>query len=90
MYICFFSWGYNVIASIFYMLAAGCVLYCQESVYRLNAVICTVFIIMALHQFLTPFLLRPQSIEDIDKPTENLVEKIEKLEKELKNPPNTQ
>lgn len=63
------------------MLAAGCILYCQESVYRLNAVICTVFIILALHQFITPIIMA-KSPED--ESTEKLSEKIEKLEEEIK------
>lgn len=64
------------------MLSAGCILYCQESMYRLNAIICTVFIILSLHQILTPIV----TITNEEIVTENLDEKIERLREELKKP----
>lgn len=40
------------------MLAVICVLYCQDSVYRLNGVVATTFICFAVHQLVTPNAIR--------------------------------
>lgn len=40
------------------MLAVVCVLYCQDSVYRLNAIVATAFICFAVHQLVTPNAIR--------------------------------
>lgn len=44
--------------SFCYMLAVICVLYCQDSVYRLNAIVATTFICFAVHQLVTPNAIR--------------------------------
>uniref|UniRef100_U5EZS7 GPI inositol-deacylase n=1 Tax=Corethrella appendiculata TaxID=1370023 RepID=U5EZS7_9DIPT len=46
--------GYKPISSLFYILAVICVLYCQESLYRLNFIICTVYMLIAIHQLISP------------------------------------
>lgn len=68
-------------SSLFYMLAVICVLYCQESIYRLNGVIPVMFMAVALHQLLMPkfkpsvVTMTPAQIE--------LSEKVQKLKKSI-------
>lgn len=46
--------AYKPISSLCYVAAVICVLYCQESIFRLNYVISGVFLIISLHQLLGP------------------------------------
>ena len=46
--------AYKPISSLCYIAAVICVLYCQESIFRLNYVIGGVFSTIALHQLLAP------------------------------------
>lgn len=75
-----FSYGYNAIGTIFYILAAICVLYCQDSIYRLNSIISTVFMFVALHQIITPIIpvIPSKSPEEVE-----MSNRIEKLKEEL-------
>lgn len=72
------------------MLAVICVLYCQDSVYRLNAVVAATFICFAVHQLVTPNAIRPElggPPTDTKKLTPEQIEKamaeIMAMEKEL-------
>ena len=49
-----FRMGYKIISGFFYMGAILCVLYCQDSVFRLSYVIAGTFILITLHQLLAP------------------------------------
>ncbi|XP_059618674.1 GPI inositol-deacylase [Phlebotomus argentipes] len=42
--------GYRTVGCILYVAAAICVLYCQDSVYRINGVICGVFATISIQQ----------------------------------------
>ncbi|XP_075154707.1 GPI inositol-deacylase isoform X2 [Haematobia irritans] len=44
------SWGYNYVAILLYMCVCGCVLYCQENIYRLNYLIAAVYTCIALQE----------------------------------------
>lgn len=52
-----FSHGYEPMSSLCYVMAIIAVLYCQDSLYRLNAIISSMFIIIALQQLFMPKLL---------------------------------
>lgn len=41
------------------MFAVVAVLYCQDAIYRLSFIITAIFILIALHQVLSPKLKRP-------------------------------
>lgn len=68
--------------SLFYMLAVICVLYCQESIYRLNAVIPVMFMAVALHQLLMP-TFKPPAVATMTPEELELSEKVQKLKKTL-------
>lgn len=73
-------------------MAIIAVLYCQDSLYRLNAIISSMFIIIALQQLFMPKLLvknepKEENVIDID-----LLERVRRLRddmttSELKAPP---
>ncbi|KAG5671431.1 hypothetical protein PVAND_001627 [Polypedilum vanderplanki] len=46
--------GYKYIGSFLYIIAVIAVLYCQDAIYRLNFIITGTFILIALHQLLSP------------------------------------
>jgi hypothetical protein len=46
--------GYKVISSICYIGAVLCVLYCQNSIYRLNYIISAIFVAVTLQQLAAP------------------------------------
>lgn len=52
----FFRIGYKYISSILYVIAVISVLYCQDAIYRLTYVITGTFVLIALHQVLSPRL----------------------------------
>ncbi|KAJ6637478.1 GPI inositol-deacylase, partial [Pseudolycoriella hygida] len=42
--------GYKFLANVLYFFAAIAIIYCNESIYRLNSIISTVFAVITLHQ----------------------------------------
>lgn len=42
--------GYRTVGCVLYVAAATCILYCQDSVYRLNGVICGIFATISIQQ----------------------------------------
>lgn len=48
----FCSNGYKFLSNVLYFFAAIAIIYCQDSIYRLNSVISIVFAIITLHQML--------------------------------------
>lgn len=45
---------YKVISSSLYVAAVASVLYCQDAIFKLNFIIIGVFIMIAVHQLLSP------------------------------------
>lgn len=73
--------GYKVISFSLYALSAISVLYCQNSVYRLNAFIPPVFVTIALHQI---FGRKTSKYISLETPEQiELREKIEKIKQSL-------
>lgn len=50
----FYSIGYKYLGSTLYIVAVVSVLYCQDAIYRLTYVITGIFVLIALHQILSP------------------------------------
>lgn len=46
--------GYSPVGSMLYLMAALCILYGQDSVYRLNAFLAATFVCLAAHQWMSP------------------------------------
>ena len=46
--------GYKIMNSTLYIIAVVSVLYCQEAIYRLNFIIPGIFVLITLHQVLSP------------------------------------
>lgn len=79
-------------SSLCYVMAIIAVLYCQDSLYRLNAIISSMFIIIALQQLFMPKLLaknepKVENVIDTD-----LLDRVRRLREdmstaELKSPP---
>lgn len=75
--------GYRVISSALYIGAALSILYCQNSVFRLNGILPSMFCIIALHQLLglkNTYTPPPETAEQI-----KIRENIEKLKNLLHN-----
>ncbi|KAL5277878.1 PGAP1 family protein [Megaselia abdita] len=74
--------AYNFLGSVLYVCAVICIIYCQDSVYRLNGVISSVFLVMTVHQF------GSSKKEDCDNPMELgdplILDRISKMEAVLK------
>lgn len=49
-----------------YVAAVASVLYCQDTIYKLNFIIVGVFVVIALHQILSPKLKAPIKDESND------------------------
>lgn len=85
---------YNYISNIFYVLAVISVIYCQESVWRLNYLIAFAFALLAIHQVFAPkfklsgkinFFKDPRfQIQEIEKLLENPEKKKQKKKKKPK------
>lgn len=73
---------YNYISNIFYVLAVVSVIYCQESVWRLNYLIAFAFAILAVHQLLAPKYKHSGKIDFFRDPRFQ----IQEIEKLLENP----
>lgn len=73
---------YNYISNIFYVLAVISVIYCQESVWRLNYLIAFAFAILAIHQLVAPKYKHSGKIDFFKDPRFQ----IQEIEKLLANP----
>lgn len=73
--------GYRGLTSLFYLLAVICVLYCQESIYRLNAVIPVMFMVVAIHQLVMPKFT--PSVATLTPDQIALSEKVQQFKKSL-------
>ncbi|XP_031625609.1 GPI inositol-deacylase [Contarinia nasturtii] len=84
--------GYEPMSSLCYVMAIIAVLYCQDSLYRLNAIISSMFIIIALQQLFMPKLLVKNEPKDENVIDVDLLERVRRLREdmstsELKAPP---
>lgn len=75
--------GYEPMSSLCYVMAIIAVLYCQDSLYRLNAIISSMFIIIALQQLFMPKLLaknepKVENVIDTD-----LLERVRRLREDM-------
>lgn len=65
-----------------YMMAVVCVLYCQDSFYRLNATISAIFIVVACQQAFMPTIKKRGEI--IDNPVDvDLMDRVRKLKEDM-------
>lgn len=79
-------------SSLCYVMAIIAVLYCQDSLYRLNAIISSMFIIIALQQLFMPKLLVKNEPKEENVIDTDLLERVRRLREdmttaELKAPP---
>lgn len=73
-------------------MATICVLYCQDSLYRLNAIISGIFIIIALQQLFMPKMQPKRQVVEETGIDIDLMERVRRLKEdmatsELKPPP---
>lgn len=61
------SKGYTFLSNVLYFFAAIAIIYCQDSIYRLNSIISIVFAIITIHQV----------CGTVDKPKEETPEELE-------------
>lgn len=83
--------GYEPMSSLCYVMAIIAVLYCQDSLYRLNAIISSMFIIIGLQQLFMPKLLVKNEPKEENVIDTDLLERVRRLREdmstlELKNP----
>ncbi|XP_055304147.1 GPI inositol-deacylase isoform X2 [Sitodiplosis mosellana] len=84
--------GYEPMSSLCYVMAIIAVLYCQDSLYRLNAIISSMFIIIALQQLFMPKLLAKNEPKEENVIDADLLDRVRRLREdmstsELKAPP---
>lgn len=76
-------YGYESLSQLFYLMAAICVIYCQDSIYRLSAIISSMFVVIALQQ-----AFMPKMPEKKEKPIEtgidrDLLERVRRLREDM-------
>lgn len=86
------SHGYEPMSSLCYVMAMIAVLYCQDSLYRLNAIISSVLFIIALQQLFMPKLLVKNEPKEENVIDTDLLDRVRRLREdmstaELKAPP---
>lgn len=69
--------------SLCYMMAIICVLYCQDSLYRLNAIIASVFVIIALQQFFMPKMLVKNEPKEENVIDTDLLDRVRRLREDM-------
>lgn len=74
--------AYNFLGSVLYVCAVICIVYCQDSVYRLNGVISSVFLIITAHQFGSSLKEGCDNPMDLGDPV--ILDRIAKMEAVLK------
>ena len=70
-------------SSLFYMLALLSVIYGQDSLYRLNAIIASVFVVIALQQLLMPKVMEKKEKVQETQADRDVLEKIRKLREDM-------
>lgn len=69
--------------SLCYMMAIICVLYCQDSLYRLNAIIASIFVIIALQQFFMPKMLVKNEPKEENVIDTDLLDRVRRLREDM-------
>lgn len=69
--------------SLSYVMAIICVLYCQDSLYRLNAIIASMFIIIALQQFFMPKMTVKNEPKDENIIDTDLLDRVRRLREDM-------
>lgn len=64
-------------------MAIICVLYCQDSLYRLNAIISGVFIIIALQQLFMPKMMPKRQLVEETGIDIDLMERVRRLKEDM-------
>lgn len=70
-------------SSLCYVMAIIAVLYCQDSLYRLNAIISSMFIIIALQQLFMPKLLVKNEPKEVNVIDTDLLERVRRLREDM-------
>ena len=70
--------GYKIISNVLYILAAISVLYCQDSVYRLNGIISTIMVVISVHQIVAP-KMRPACLMPLTPEEAEAKERMDKF-----------
>lgn len=70
-------------SSLCYVMAIIAVLYCQDSLYRLNAIISSMFIIIALQQLFMPKLLVKNEPKEVNVIDTDLLERVRRLRDDM-------
>lgn len=70
-------------SSLCYVMAIIAVLYCQDSLYRLNAIISSMFIIIGLQQLFMPKLLVKNEPKDENVIDTDLLERVRRLREDM-------
>lgn len=77
------SHGYDSMSSLCYVMAIICILYCQDSLYRLNAIIASMFIIIALQQLFMPKMLVKNEPKDDNIIDTDLLDRVRRLREDM-------
>lgn len=70
-------------SSFCYVMAMICVLYCQDSLYRLNAIIASMFIVIALQQFFMPKMLVRNEPKEENVIDTDLLDRVRRLREDM-------
>lgn len=72
-------------SSLCYLMAVIAVIYCQDSIYRLNAIISSIFIVVALQQTFMPKITTRDDILENNTATEDvgLMDRVRKLREDI-------
>lgn len=65
------------------MMAIICVIYCQDSLYRLNAIIASIFVIIALQQFFMPKMLVKNEPKEENVIDTDLLDRVRRLREDM-------
>ncbi|XP_055373238.1 GPI inositol-deacylase [Condylostylus longicornis] len=72
-------YGYTILSGILYAIAGGCILYCQDSIYRLNYIIPAIFLLITIQQLFLPKKPEENQEEEADKELKNKIERMKNL-----------
>lgn len=65
-----------------YILAIICVLYCQDSFYRLNATISAIFLVVGVQQLLMPSIKKAGEVRETEADME-LMDRVRRLKEDM-------
>lgn len=76
------SVGYEPIGAMCYMMAVICVLYCQDSFYRLNATLSAIFLVVGVQQLMMPSIKKRGEVEQTEADVE-LMDRVRRLKEDM-------